>query len=84
MAHGKIAYSGTGASGIVDGVEIAASVLHEGFEVEFGDAEAREAKVRLTIRASTLDLDLPDAVLDAIRAAEREHPRRLCDPEVGA
>lgn len=57
---------------IVDGVDLTDHVYTEGFGlVQVGeDPEFRAWGVRMVIAAETLDVDLPDAVVQALRASE--------------
>ena len=51
---------------LVDGVDITKSVLAEGFAVEFVNDATPYAVVSMRLRTDRLDMDLPQAVLDAI------------------
>lgn len=65
MAHVQIASEADGGYVVtVDGVDISHAVLAEGFNVEF---ETTPARLHMTVLAETLEVDLPDAVLDALR-----------------
>lgn len=76
MTHVEIRYGvdktsadDRGACVKVDGVDITRAVLAEGFAVDFNrdPSQPHHATVTLRLRADQLDLDMPDAVLDAIR-----------------
>lgn len=71
MAHVRIR-SGEGvpatASIEVDGVDISRHVLAYGFGVEFPEEPDGVAHIKCRIVAKSLDLDLPGAVIEALRA----------------
>jgi len=52
----------------VDGVDFSAKVLAEGFGVEFANDPAVPDRVHMIIAADVLDIELPNAVVDALRA----------------
>ncbi|MCL8026321.1 hypothetical protein [Nocardioides bruguierae] len=54
---------------VIDGVEITGSVLRDGFAIALAEGPDDRAVVSLRIRADRLDLDMPDAVLQAVAAA---------------
>lgn len=51
----------------VDGVDMSMAVLAGGLRVEFPESYSHPAMVHLVIAADVLDIDLPDAALEAIR-----------------
>lgn len=68
MAHVKIVNNNQACtfSVVVDGVELAHSLLHEGFRIVPADlAENRPAEVHMVVAADVLEVDLPDAVVVA-------------------
>ena len=60
---------------IVDGVDMSREMMAEPFSLDFGDPHdpARETTLTVAIACDSLDVDVPEAVLDAIRAKK---PRR--------
>lgn len=67
MAHVQITASMGKVKVIVDGADITGSVLAEGFGVTLDDLGRQPALVHLTLMPKSLELDLPDALLDALR-----------------
>lgn len=51
----------------VDGFDLTPHALAKGFEIEIPEDLAQQAVVRVTLVADTLDVDLPDAVVEALR-----------------
>ena len=51
----------------VDGVEMSDKVLADGFTVQFGDFPDEPDRVTMTVAADVLDIDLPAAVVEAMR-----------------
>lgn len=74
MAHVQIkAGSGIPGSGqvIVDGVDMTDCILAEGFAINCPREPSGQWSVTMTLAADSLDVDLSDAVLNALRV-ERE------------
>lgn len=81
MAHVKITQEkATGPLRIeVDGVDLTNHVYNEGFGlVQVGEGPFTEWGVRMIIAADALDIDLPDAVVEAIAKADKD----MAAPEV--
>lgn len=57
---------------IVDGVDMTPHTLREGFRIELSEDYFQPARIHCTIAADTLEADLPDAVLEAVRAEEED------------
>jgi hypothetical protein len=53
---------------IVDGVDMAEHILADGFSINCPPGPSEEWSVTMTVCAESLDVDLPDAVLDAVRS----------------
>lgn len=53
---------------VVDGFDMSMHVLAEGFRVEVSDDPARPDLVHLVIAADTIEADLPDSVISAVKA----------------
>ncbi|MCZ3386330.1 MAG: hypothetical protein LH630_05065 [Actinomycetia bacterium] len=73
MAHVQIHLSAAkpkDARVMVDGIDITRSVMAEGFAVTIESELGRASTVSMVVAADTLDVDLPDAVLQAMRASE--------------
>lgn len=67
MAHVQIASEADGGYVVsVDGVDVTHAVLARGFAVEFPPIEDGPALVHMTVLAETLEVDLPDAIVDAL------------------
>lgn len=62
MAHVQI----TGENLTIDGVDMAGKVLAEGFSVTWR-AEPGRPLVHMTVMADVLEIDLPEAVIEALR-----------------
>lgn len=67
MSHVKIHLSKDGGRVEVDGIDLAAHILAEDFSVEFASELGQPSKVRMTLAADVVDIDLPVAVVEAIR-----------------
>lgn len=68
MTHVKISTLPNGAhSLVVDGVEMNKKILAEGFAVELSTDLGQPDRVHMIVAADVLDLDLPDAVVTALR-----------------
>lgn len=53
---------------IVDGIDLSMRVFKEGLGlVQVGDNDSREWGVSMIVAADELDIDLPDAVIQALR-----------------
>lgn len=63
---------------VIDGVDMTDHILATGFAVQLPNHPHERAVVTMSIRADRLDLDLPEAVIDAV-AVERS-PRLVCEP----
>jgi hypothetical protein len=55
---------------LVDGFDLTPHILAEGFAVEMGDVFHKPSKVDLVRVAKTLDVDLPEGILKAVRQDE--------------
>ncbi len=56
---------------LIDGADITTSVLSEGLALDLGDpAVGVKPKITLVVACDTLDVDLPDSVVDVIHAHE--------------
>jgi len=66
MTHVQITAGREEVKVIIDGVDVTKSVLAEGFGVTFDEA-GRKPVVHMTLMPKVLDLDLPAALLDALR-----------------
>ena len=73
MAHVQIRSGEGGAalSVVVDGTDISKNVYTQGFGiVRVGEGELQEWGLSLIVPIESLDLDLPDAVVDALMRSE--------------
>lgn len=55
----------------VDGVDVSFKVLKDGFRVEFADEPHLPDLVHMVVAADSLDIDLPAAVIEAMRTESR-------------
>lgn len=75
MAHVQIkvpADNGDAVSIIIDGVEMNRHILAEGFAVNFGKNPEDEVSVSMRMAATPLEIDLPEAVIVALRASDED------------
>ncbi len=74
MPHIKIhAEDGKPPSILVDGSEVNRMIMAEGFSIDTGDCmEFRPPTVTMVVAADVLDIDMPDAVLSAVRQSEQD------------
>ena len=52
---------------LVDGIDLSMHVINEGFRVEVAEAIDQPDRVHMVIAADTLEADLPESVITAIR-----------------
>lgn len=69
MAHVQIHQNSDGSGRVlVDGVDLSMHILADGFRIEnLGGGKTDPARVHMTVVADTLDVDLPEAVIEAVR-----------------
>lgn len=73
MAHVKINAKGSGVTEvIVDGVNMTRDIMVAGFGVTFPESEFDVARVHMVVAADTLEMDLPESVIEALRVQEGE------------
>jgi len=69
MAHLQLTYGGSETQMVLDGVDITKAVLVDGFAIDFGKGDGKPAVVSMKVRVDRVDVDLPDAVLEAVVAS---------------
>lgn len=57
---------------IVDGHDLSYKVLGEGFAVEFAASPEQPDRVSVVLAADTLDIDLPESIVEANRETARQ------------
>lgn len=78
MTHVKLTSGGGDLHLVVDGVDMTAMVLREGFRiVPSGDEDPTMFEVTMTLMAETLDVDVPASVLNVTRAERPDSAWRL-------
>lgn len=68
MADVKINYGKGVVRVLIDGHDLTRSIHADGFEVNFPPAPGGEVSVTMTIAATTLEMNLPEAVILATRS----------------
>jgi len=70
MAHVQIKMGPDGGTLVINGHDISRDVLAQDFRLALSTDPGVPSVVHFAVRATTLDVDLPNAVIEALRAPE--------------